>query len=179
MQPSELYAILGSQGLDPTQSPAALADAINAAVIITRLDVRVTTTTLLDQVTPDEYGVLRLTLDAMAEANPFAAGIREALAGAGVLMSDDRSIVFVDEHVRPALLQGVPDELANTIADKVIALGVRSEPVLTEQVTADAVVAALTWRDNDLWLADRYNAAREALDAGGSRDDIVAALTAE
>lgn len=175
MTPSDLYYLLQSQGLDLTESAESLAAAINAATVTTKTGARLTTTSLLDQLEPDEYAALRTTLDQLAASNPFAAGVREALAGGGVAISDERSIGFVDQFVRPVL-----DSLgAGAVADKVIGLGVRVTPVVTEPVTASDVEAAKLWQSNTQLLADRYNAAQSVIDAGGSTAEMLAALTGE
>ena len=186
MQPSELFAVIESQpDIDhETWKFQRIADALNETTVETKTGERVNSVTLLNRLEPAEVGLFRMALETLAsnKSTPelavqaaFAATVRDALTASGIEISDPRAVAFVDTVVRDELtkLQAGP------VADKIIGIGVQVERLLAEDVTAAECEAAIRWDEDRRWFADRYNAAAEVLAAGGTRAEIVAALTAE
>ena len=169
MSPGEISQLIDEHA-SRTDTAEDIAAALNAAAVETRITARVTTATLLDALEPDEFATVRTVLAAAAAQSPYADGVREAMAGQGVMFSDSRSLEFIEQ------LRG---QLGDVVADKLRALGVVSAPVLSEPVTVEQVTTALEWSENVAWLAERYNAAAQLLDEGASRKEIKAALTGE
>lgn len=171
MTPSALYSNLEAHCDDllaADEDHVTIADAMNAKTWSVKSLERSTTTTLLDRLEPTEYETLRTTLENVGHTSPYVRGINEALAGEGVLLSDDRAKGFI-ESLRPYL--------GDDLTEKVKAIGVQVHPVLPEPVTAEDVAAARQWHALSQQLAAAKSRATEALDAGGDWSAIVAAFT--
>lgn len=129
--PSDLYVLL-SQHCDLSLPAKEIADTANKATTKTPVNSRVTTATLLDALDPEEFATVRTTLSKLAEKSPYADGIKEALAGQGVLFSDERAQGFIRQL-------GLPKEITNSLLN----LGVISTPVFPDKLTEKQVQSEL------------------------------------
>ncbi len=173
MQPSELYGYLTVHCDDLLVAEAghdALRDAINAAVVVTEIHDRVTTTTLLAAVTTEEGEQLFAVLDGAAAGSHYAKAVVSALSGPGFDFADPRAIGFI-EQLRP--------QLGDALADKVQAISIQRNAVLPEPATSEQIETALRWQDNSQRYAAARSRASEVVEAGGTWDDITAAFLAE
>lgn len=168
MDPKDLHELLQQHAQDLLDGGATAADLtarINGAEHVAKNSARITTVTLLDTLTQVQYTALRTVLDAQAAVDPYLKGINEALAGAGLLFSDDRAQAFI-ESLRPAI--------GDETTDILLGLGVTRTPVLPAPVTEAEVQTALDWALMSARITNAVSLVRERMQAHMSAAEQVA-----
>jgi hypothetical protein len=169
---SALYRVLERhcrEQLDAGSSPEELATAVNAGATSPN-KTRVTIATLLSALTPEQCDLVLRTLSTLGAQSAYVAGVRDALSGPGIDMSDPRAEQFVRTVLQP--------HVGDAVSDLLVDLGTIHTPWLPSPVSSEEVVAALQWHHDVLRLQHAITAAQIRIDEGGDLSDAVAAFAA-
>lgn len=173
MTPQQLAETIDSHFASDKGLPAAdLAKRISEFEIVTRDNSPKTVDNLVAALGDDVADAVLGAFEAAATKSPLLRAKLSTLTTTGIVV--DQALIDLVAKKAPAVAAGFdPATLA-----AVLALGEIRSKLVEGGVTAEQVTASRNWMANKQWLADRYNAAYEVLESGGTRAEISASLTA-